>query len=119
MSFLQWRKRKKRCKFSCMAAIAADETGAALDFDLIEARRQELNLSKQALADLVEVDQSTIWRYRNKGMVPNLSVARKFAEALGLSMDEITGNGNPTPRPGPGPSTPTPPPAPPKPKAGK
>lgn len=79
-----------------MAAIAADEAGTALDFSLIESRRQALNLSKQALADLVEVDQSTIWRYRNKGMVPNLSVAQKLAEVLGLSMDEITGNGGPS-----------------------
>lgn len=112
MSFLQWRKRKKPCNFSCMAAIIADEAGAALDFDLIEARRLELGLSRQALADLTEVDQSTIWRYRKKGMVPNLAVATKFAEVLGLSMDEITGkagNGNPTPPPPTGPSTPKPP----------
>lgn len=91
-----------------MAAITADDAGAALDFELIEARRIELGLSKQALADRTEVDQSTIWRYRKKGMVPNLAVARKFAEVLGLSMDEITGSGNPTPPPPPGPPAPSP-----------
>lgn len=101
-----------------MGAITADDAGAALDFDLIEARRLELGLSKQALADRTEVDQSTIWRYRKKGMVPNLAVARKFAEVLGLSMDEITGKGTPTPKPAPGPSNPTPP-AGPKPKSGE
>ena len=133
MSFLRWRKRKKCCSFSCMPAInavAGEPAGAMLDFDLIEVRRLECGLSKQELADRVGVDQSTIWRYRRKGMVPHLSIAQALADVLGMTMDEVTGRlhpahreallagGNPTPAPPPGPSIPKPP-AGPKPKAGE
>jgi DNA-binding XRE family transcriptional regulator len=123
MSFLRWCKRKKRSNFSCMAATKALVKGAAdamLDFDLIDNRRRDLKLSKQQLADAIEVDQSTIWRWRN-GMVPASDVVQRLADVLGLSMDEIYGRlhpahraallvrGNPTGPPPSGPSTPPPP----------
>jgi predicted transcriptional regulator len=92
MSFLRWRKRKKRATFSCVGAIIAATSGATdamLRFDLIEARRKKLKISKGQLAELVGVDQSTLWRYRRRGMKPGLDIAERLAEVLQVSVDEL------------------------------
>lgn len=94
MSFLRWRKRKKGSRFSCVSAIVAtrdDATDAILRFDVIEQRRVDLKMSKGRLADLVGVDQSTIWRWRRRGMKPAHQLVQRLAEALELPINEISG----------------------------
>lgn len=82
---------------------------------MIDQRAAVLQISKGKLAELAGVDRTTMWRYR-QGMMPSLEIAKRLAEGLRLSVDEIAAKGNPTPPPPPGPSIPKPP-AGPKPKA--
>ena len=93
--------------FGCVSATTGTDgaTEVPLDFDVINKHAAILGISKGRLAALVGVNRITMWRYREKGMMPSLEIAGHIAEALHLSVDEIRAKGNPTPPP---PSAPRP-----------
>lgn len=100
---------------TAITGIPEGATDAILRFDVIDARADERGISKSALAELVDIDPSTMWRYR-RGMKPNIAIVLRIGEALGLTVGEMTAHGTPTPA---SPSGPTSPPPPPGPKVGK
>ncbi len=59
-------------------------------------------------AELVDVDVSTLSRFRRRLMGPRLELARRIAERLGVTVDDLW----PKTHPLSGPSTPPPPPGP-------
>lgn len=109
---LHWCNYVIRRSFCCMPTTsAASKSGTdatAIAFDVILAHAKERGITLNELAKIADVDRTMLWRYRN-GMDAPLKVATNLADALGLSMDVVTGRGNPTPPPPSGPSTPTPP----------
>lgn len=57
----------------------------------LKARRKELKISQQALADACGANQSQISAYENGESTPNLEVAAAMAKTLGISLDELCG----------------------------
>lgn len=51
--------------------------------------REEKKLSQTQLADIVGLKQTTISQYENGMRKPNLTVAKKMSEALGISLDDF------------------------------
>lgn len=102
-----------------MAATKTDAPNApsVLDFDVIDERAKALG--NDPLHVLLEIDETTVWRWRNGLVKPLFETVRQVAEKLGLTIDEITAKGNPTPKPPAGPSTPKPPAGPPTPSKPK
>lgn len=92
---------------------AAPHAAPSLNFTVIDQRAEQLGVDRLELADFLELDRTTVWRWRNGLTTPTLAAVKEVAAKLGLSIDEITAvDGNPTPAPPPGPSTPPPPPGP-------
>lgn len=74
-----------------MAATPTDAPSAtpALDFQVIDARAVELGVtSEAALAELLGVDRTTVWRWR-KGRGIAFDTADQVAEALQLPLESI------------------------------
>jgi transcriptional regulator with XRE-family HTH domain len=68
---------------------AAPSATPALNFQVIDARAAELGVtSEAALAELLGVERTTIWRWR-KGRGIALDTADQVAEALQLPLDSI------------------------------
>lgn len=51
--------------------------------------REELGLTQQELADMVGLSQETISQYEIGSRTPNVITAKKIAEALHVSLDNI------------------------------
>lgn len=51
----------------------------------VVARRHDLSLSQEALAELAEVSRETIRRLEQGGVSPNLATFGRIADALGMS----------------------------------
>lgn len=61
-----------------------------LDAELFDRRCEELNAAtEEQKAALVGVNASTLWRFRQGEMGPRLEVARRFAKALDLTIDQL------------------------------
>lgn len=92
-----------------MAATKTDAPNApsALDFDVIDARAKELGI--ESLHEHLDVDETTVWRWRNGLVKPLFEMVERVADQLALTIDEVRAKGSPTPKPPPGPSTPKPP----------
>lgn len=74
-----------------MAATPTDAPSAtpALDFQVIDTRAVELGVTSEAgLAELLGVDRTTIWRWRNGGGIA-FDTAEQVAEKLQLPLDSI------------------------------
>lgn len=102
------------------ARISSDQgaTGAievVLDFDVINKRADDLGISRMEIAEALDVDPATIWRWEKRGVKPAFDVVVLLAKMLKLEVEQLTSQGNPTPKPAPGPSSPKPAPAPPTP----
>lgn len=91
---------------------AIDAIEVVLDFDVINKRAGALNLSRGEIAEALDVDPVTIWRWEKRGVKPAFDVVVLLAKMLKLEVEQLTNQGNPTPKPAPGPSTPKPAPAP-------
>lgn len=58
--------------------------------DLFDERCMALGAeTEKAKAALVEVDVVTLWRFRKGHMNPRLEVARRFADRLQVTIDEL------------------------------
>lgn len=90
-----------------MAATKTDAPNApsVLDFDAIDARAQALGI--ESLHEHLQIDETTVWRWRNGLVKPLFETVKQVAEKLGLTIDEITAKGNPTSPPPSGPSNPS------------
>jgi transcriptional regulator with XRE-family HTH domain len=51
---------------------------------------RELGLSRGQFAEQIDLNQSTVWRYRKGRLTPTLRVLRRMRDVLGLSIDELT-----------------------------
>lgn len=51
--------------------------------------REQKGLSQTELANLVGLKQTTISQYENGSRRPNLLIAKKTADALGMSLDDF------------------------------
>lgn len=51
--------------------------------------REKKGLSQTELANRVGLKQTTISQYENGSRRPNLSMAKKLADALGISLDDF------------------------------
>ena len=51
--------------------------------------REELGLTQQELAQIVGLSQETISQYEIGSRTPNIITARKIADALNVSLDNI------------------------------
>lgn len=69
-----------------------EEGGEAVEMQaIIKEKREELGLSQAALAKQVGVEARQIRRYEAGESHPNLPIAVKIAQALGISVDELAG----------------------------
>lgn len=59
--------------------------------DLIRMRRRSAGLTEEQLADLMEVDQSTISHWENDVTMPTFAHLRKLAKLLGCTLDQLSG----------------------------
>lgn len=67
-----------------------DATPPPLDGELFDRRCRELGATTEVQrAALVGVDTATLHRFRKGEMGPRLTVARRFARRLGLSVDQL------------------------------
>lgn len=70
--------------------LAAPNATPALNFDVIDARAAELEIGPgDELADFLEYDRTTVWRWRNGLTKPSFEVVCDVAEKLGLSVADI------------------------------
>jgi len=60
---------------------------------LTEARKKK-GFSQERLGELIGVDKRIISRYETGKTEPSIEVARKLADALGVSLDHLTGLNN-------------------------
>lgn len=91
------------------AASPATPAAASLDFDAIDQLAADLgHTGVVAVAQLLGLDRTTIWRYRQNLMTPNLAVVDQIAERLGVPRATILGHAT-GPKPPAAPSTPKPP----------
>lgn len=67
----------------------SDELSALAD--VLQRRRIERGLSKNALAKAVGIDEKQIRRYEAGEAQPGLHVAKRMARVLGISLDELAG----------------------------
>lgn len=51
--------------------------------------RVEKDMSQTELADIVGLKQTTISQYENGSRRPNISIAKKLSNALGISLDDF------------------------------
>lgn len=57
--------------------------------DRLAALRKQRGLTQEALADLVGVTKTQVYRYENNGSQPTLDVIKKLALALSVTTDEL------------------------------
>ena len=55
----------------------------------IKAKREQLGLTQQDLADKLFVSRQTVCRWENGSRCPDLVMAKKISMVLGISLDEI------------------------------
>lgn len=55
----------------------------------IKAKREQMGLTQQDLADMLFVSRQTVCRWENGSRCPDLVMAKKIALVLGLSLDEL------------------------------
>lgn len=54
--------------------------------------RKEKQLSREALARIINTSGAIIGRYERNERVPSVEIARNIAQALGVSLDYLVGN---------------------------
>ena len=59
--------------------------------DRLKAIRESRGLTQDALADRVGTSKQVISRYENGGRVPKITMAQKLADALNVSLKELSG----------------------------
>ncbi|QGX41718.1 XRE family transcriptional regulator [Permianibacter aggregans] len=57
--------------------------------DRLAALRKQRGLTQEALADLIGVTKTQVYRYENNGSQPTLEVIKKLAVALSVTTDEL------------------------------
>nr|DAN31830.1 MAG TPA: Helix-turn-helix XRE-family like protein [Caudoviricetes sp.] len=57
----------------------------------IERLRREKNLSQKELGEMLELTQSAISKIETGATLPSMETARKLANALGCTLDELFG----------------------------
>ena len=67
-----------------------DATAIRLNSDLFDRRAEALGATTEAeKAALVDLDPSTLWRFRRGQIGPRLEVARRMAERLEVTVDDL------------------------------
>lgn len=95
MMSLRWRKAVSRVYGSCVVAKATDSEPAMvamgrLNAELFDRRCEDLGATTEPQrAALLGVNASTLWRFRKGEIGPRLEVARRFAQILGVTVDEL------------------------------
>jgi transcriptional regulator with XRE-family HTH domain len=54
--------------------------------------RKEKKITREKLGELIGTSGAIIGRYEREERVPSVEIARKMAEALGVSLDYLVGN---------------------------
>lgn len=63
-----------------------------IKFDLFDRKCAELGaLDEKARAELVEVNRSTLWRWRTGVQTPSLEVATRIADKFDITVEELIG----------------------------
>lgn len=69
----------------------ATDATVALRFDVIDRRATELGVTtEKALAELLDLDRTSLWRFRRRQLNPSLKTAMRVAEALHLGVEDVT-----------------------------
>lgn len=60
------------------------------NFEVIDQRARDLGIKTDvALADLVDLNRSSIFRFRRREIQPSLETAMRVAERLGLAVEQV------------------------------
>lgn len=63
--------------------------GIAMFFNNIRQHREDINMTQQQLADLVDVRRETISRLEKNAYNPSLELAMRIAEVLGKRIEDL------------------------------
>lgn len=89
--------RLDRRSVCCVTATDGRDPGATpatprIDFATFDIKCAERGaLDEAARAELVDVDRTTLWRWRNGRQTPTLAQAVDIAERFGISVEELIG----------------------------
>lgn len=71
-------------------AKGATDATVALRFEVIDSRAAELGVTtKKALAELLDLDRTSLWRFRRRELNPSLKTAMRVAERLDLPVTDV------------------------------
>ena len=89
--------RCKRAPGSCYGLARAPERGLGLsDFGKkLQAARLKAGLSQREVAERVGITVTTVSRYEITSVLPSVAMAAQLAQAVGVSLDQLTGSAKP------------------------